>query len=229
MQTTSFTSAPSATAELATVNLNAIIGQAGGGGQVKVINTGVQEVEKGVFVATAYVEIIEAEPEPAKDENKMSVQDRIGGEKEQPEDGIVHIYYLQNHPESLAERSIPDVSGELIQNDGTPLNIAQAEERVDVEDRRAENINDDILLGPDSLGGSADDMAEKVITDFNDETAVIAAATPAYSPAMGAEELKLTDEELKAVLQAREDALDQKARDIQAAAAAEPKPVPTEG
>ncbi len=219
MQTTSFKSAPSANAELATANLNAILGQAGGNGNVKVINTGVQEVD-GIWIATAFVEIEEPEVKQ-EDEEKMSVQDRPEADQEKPEDGIVHIYYLQDHKPSVTDQSIPvepeDALNEALQ---PPLEQPRV---VQVDEDRPQ----DIPTTAETLGGTADNMAEKVIADFNEPDVImtaVAAHTPNLAPQAPAEPLDLTEEERQAVLKARE-----MTRDREFAGLEEPAPTSPEG
>ncbi len=178
MPATAFKSPPSATADQASAFIDALIAEAGKGGDVTIIGMNVVEID-GLWVATAIIEIAEPEQEAEEDEDKISVQKRPEAEPEQadPSSGIFH---LQPRDTPIAKSAMPDMDSEEI--------IGPASERPEwvVDDDRDAFADtprsiDKNRAGEDSMldapvSDNAADLAQALIKDYNEEAAAVSAA-----------------------------------------------------
>jgi len=171
MVSTALQSTPAATSELAIAAVNGMIGQAGQGKIVKVLNIDVREVN-GEYIAVAMIQIDEPENEQNKDETPESkqAQEKIIGSKEDPDRFVSDPYYLHAHM-SEAQRAIPDAGADIAPEQANDAQTPYVEETAN---QNREDRNVDTILEPETLTPAEEDLSEKVMTDFNEAEAVAA-------------------------------------------------------
>ena len=163
---TSLSSSPCASAELAQAALNALIDQAGQGGEVTILSMVVNDID-GVWIASAVVRV----EIPAKTADEKAVNDedidRIRNEAAlSRENSFIVPYYLLPHEPSIADRSIP---ADLENTDMSTSSPPAPEPEPPASENRDENADSaEPLKGEkEEFSGEASALADKVIHEFN--------------------------------------------------------------
>lgn len=206
MQTTAIQSAPAPNEQAAIAAVNGLIGDVGRGRRVKIVNLDVREVD-GLWVAIAFLEILDDEPQDKPEDEREKEHHQTGAgsgaNSEQERDFGVDIYYLRGHI-SEAGRAMADAAEGVVPGN-EPVPYVQEMAEADAQARRREMYEEEQWESEFAVGNvgasSSEDLSSMVQNDFNQaETAVEAVPVVTPSEAMTSYAV-LTEEERRRVLE----------------------------